>query len=172
MLNERDNEDAAARLKAGLEIGELLGAEGAGERVELAGDRVFDVGEFEQAISAGREGLRIAKEIGSDEGIMRAYINGSHAIEDAGNLEEALALGVERTSRVRRPARYPRTGSLETSCDARPRGACSGWVAMRRRSGSVSEALERATTRRSTSPRGALHGRPARAGARRHRTLE
>ena len=52
-------------------------------------------GEFDRAIATGRDGLRVSLEIGSVEEIMRAYINGSQAIEDAGRVEEALAMGIE-----------------------------------------------------------------------------
>jgi tetratricopeptide (TPR) repeat protein len=54
-----------------------------------------ELGEFERAIAAGREGLRIAKEIGSAEDIVRAYINGSQGLDNAGRIEEALAMGLE-----------------------------------------------------------------------------
>jgi tetratricopeptide (TPR) repeat protein len=52
------------------------------------------LGERERAIAAGRDGLRIAQGTGSAEYIVRAYI-GSQAIDDAGLLEEALAMGIE-----------------------------------------------------------------------------
>ena len=51
-----------------------------------------ELGEFERAIAAGREGLRIATEIGSAEDIVRAYINGSQGIDNAGRIDEALAM--------------------------------------------------------------------------------
>jgi hypothetical protein len=53
------------------------------------------LGEFERAIAAGREGLRLAQQIGSAEDIVRRYINGSQAIDYVGRIEEALALGME-----------------------------------------------------------------------------
>jgi|HubBroStandDraft_6_1064221.scaffolds.fasta_scaffold00380_7 DNA-binding CsgD family transcriptional regulator/tetratricopeptide (TPR) repeat protein len=95
ILNERDNE-ARPRLEEALRIAELLDA----RRVQSSALNslaivLSNLGEVEQAIVAGREGLRIAKEIGSVEEIMRAYVNGSNAIDAAGNVEEALALAVE-----------------------------------------------------------------------------
>ena len=37
----------------------------------------------------------MAEELGAPDEIVRAYINGSQAIDDAGRIEEALALGIE-----------------------------------------------------------------------------
>jgi ATP/maltotriose-dependent transcriptional regulator MalT len=52
-------------------------------------------GERRRAIEAGREGLRLSTELGDGPEITRAYINASQAIDDDGQLEEALALGLE-----------------------------------------------------------------------------
>jgi ATP/maltotriose-dependent transcriptional regulator MalT len=52
-------------------------------------------GDRQRAIAAGREGLRIATELEAGSETLRAYINGSQAIDDDGRLEEALALGLE-----------------------------------------------------------------------------
>ncbi|HEX4283098.1 MAG TPA: AAA family ATPase [Solirubrobacteraceae bacterium] len=95
MVNGRSPE-ARAPLEEALPLVELLGDRKLKARLlstltlVYAGD-----GEFERAIAAGREGLRIAKEIGSAEDIVRGYINGSQAIDDTGLIEEALALGIE-----------------------------------------------------------------------------
>jgi DNA-binding CsgD family transcriptional regulator/tetratricopeptide (TPR) repeat protein len=61
-----------------------------------------DTGERDRSIAAGREGLRIAKEIDSAVELVRAYINGSQAIDDAGLIEEALALGMEGIAEAER----------------------------------------------------------------------
>ena len=53
------------------------------------------LGEHERAITCGRQGLAIAQETGSAEQLTRAYINCSQAIDNAGRIEEALALGME-----------------------------------------------------------------------------
>jgi DNA-binding CsgD family transcriptional regulator len=52
-------------------------------------------GEHERAITSGRQGLAIAQETGSPYEIVRAYINCSQAIDNAGRIEESLALGME-----------------------------------------------------------------------------
>jgi ATP/maltotriose-dependent transcriptional regulator MalT len=52
-------------------------------------------GERREAIAAGREGLRIANELDAGGELLRAYINGSQAIDDDGRLEEAIALGLQ-----------------------------------------------------------------------------
>ena len=53
------------------------------------------LGEHERAISSGRRALAIAQETGSAEQLVRAYVNGSQAIDNAGRIEESLALGME-----------------------------------------------------------------------------
>jgi ATP/maltotriose-dependent transcriptional regulator MalT len=53
-----------------------------------------NLGEHERAISAGREGLRIAEAIDSAERPVLAYLNASQGIDDAGRVEEALAIGI------------------------------------------------------------------------------
>jgi ATP/maltotriose-dependent transcriptional regulator MalT len=53
------------------------------------------LGDYERAIGAGREGLRIATELHDGSEMLRGYINGSQAIDNAGRLEEALLLGLE-----------------------------------------------------------------------------
>jgi DNA-binding CsgD family transcriptional regulator len=52
-------------------------------------------GEHERAITSGRQGLAIAQETGSAEQLGRAYVNCSQAIDNAGRIEESLALGME-----------------------------------------------------------------------------
>src|SRR5581483_11463268 len=46
-------------------------------------------------ITAGQGGLRIATELDDGPEMLRAYINGSQAIDNAGRLEEALAMGLD-----------------------------------------------------------------------------
>lgn len=76
MLNEKASE-GQRRLQEGLRIAEHLGARKVQASAMNSLAIVFgDLGEFEQAIAAGRDGLWIAKESGSVEEIMRAYING------------------------------------------------------------------------------------------------
>lgn len=54
-----------------------------------------NLGELEQAIVAGRECIRLANQSGSAEQIARSYINGSQAIDDAGLIGDALAIGLD-----------------------------------------------------------------------------
>jgi DNA-binding CsgD family transcriptional regulator len=57
---------------------------------------VYDqLGDRQRAIAAGREGLRIATELEDGSEMLRAYINGSQAIDNDGRVEEALALGLQ-----------------------------------------------------------------------------
>jgi DNA-binding CsgD family transcriptional regulator/tetratricopeptide (TPR) repeat protein len=56
---------------------------------------VYDqLGYRQRAIAAGRDGLRIATELDDGPEMLRAHINGSQAIDNDGQLEEALALGL------------------------------------------------------------------------------
>jgi DNA-binding CsgD family transcriptional regulator len=95
MLNSRMTE-ARERLEEAIPLAEQLNAQAlhAGTLSSLA--IVYaNLGEPERAIVAGRESIRLATESGSAEQIGRAYINGSQAIDDAGLIEDALALGLE-----------------------------------------------------------------------------
>jgi DNA-binding CsgD family transcriptional regulator/tetratricopeptide (TPR) repeat protein len=57
---------------------------------------VYDqLGDRQRAIAAGRDGLRIATELGDGSEMLRAYVNGSQAIDNDGRVEEALALGLQ-----------------------------------------------------------------------------
>jgi DNA-binding CsgD family transcriptional regulator/tetratricopeptide (TPR) repeat protein len=57
---------------------------------------VYDqLGDRQRAIAAGRDGLLIATELQDGSEMLRAYINGSQAIDNDGRVEEALALGLQ-----------------------------------------------------------------------------
>jgi DNA-binding NarL/FixJ family response regulator len=57
---------------------------------------VYDhLGDRQRAIAAGRDGLRLATEAEDGPEMLRAYINGSQAIDNGGRVEEALALGLQ-----------------------------------------------------------------------------
>ena len=95
MVNGRSPE-ARAPLEEAIPLVELLGDRTLQARLLGTLAVVYaELGEFERAIAAGREGLQIAQETGSAEDIVRAYVNGSQAIDDAGRIEEALGLGIE-----------------------------------------------------------------------------
>jgi DNA-binding CsgD family transcriptional regulator/tetratricopeptide (TPR) repeat protein len=53
------------------------------------------LGEWHRAILAGRRGLELAVELEDGAEMLRGYINGSQVIDNAGHIEEALALGLE-----------------------------------------------------------------------------
>ena len=98
MVNGRMR-DARERLEEAIPVVELFGDRTLQTGVLSTLTIVYsELGEFERAIAAGREGLRIAEEIGSAEDILRAYINGSQGIDNAGRIEEALAMGLEGVS--------------------------------------------------------------------------
>ena len=95
MLNSRMIE-ARELLEEAIPLAEQLGALAlhAGALSALA--IVYsNLGELEQAIVAGRECIRLANQSGSAEQIARSYINGSQAIDDAGLIGDALAIGLD-----------------------------------------------------------------------------
>ncbi len=103
------------------------------------------LGEFERAIAAGREGLRIAT--GDRLGARRscaAYINGSQAIDDAGRIEEALALGIEGIAAAERLGMS--RGRRRSAADAGGLAAVADGSARRTPSGSIQPGLDGATT--------------------------
>ncbi|MBV9606946.1 MAG: AAA family ATPase [Solirubrobacterales bacterium] len=102
MVNDRPSE-ARAPLEEALPLAELLGDRRLKAQVLSTLTLVYaNLGEFEPAIAVGREGLRIANEVGSAEDIVRGYINGSQAIDDAGQIEEALTIGMEGVAAAER----------------------------------------------------------------------
>jgi DNA-binding CsgD family transcriptional regulator/tetratricopeptide (TPR) repeat protein len=84
------------RLEEAIPIADLLGARAVQASALNSLAIIYaDAGERDRSIAAGREGLRIAKEIESAGEMMRGYLNGSTAIYYAGLIEEALALVME-----------------------------------------------------------------------------
>ncbi len=59
-------------------------------------------GDYERGIASGLEGRRIAVESDLPEEVMRGYINGSQAMDDSGQLEAALELGLEGVEEAHR----------------------------------------------------------------------
>lgn len=88
--------EATEHLEQAIPVAELLDARAVKANVLNSLAIVYaEAGERDRSIRAGREGLRMAEELGAPDEIVRAYINGSQAIDDAGRIEEALALGME-----------------------------------------------------------------------------
>jgi class 3 adenylate cyclase len=67
-------------------------------------------GEYERGIGSGQEGLRVAIEHDLPEEVLRAYVNGSQALDDAGRLLEALEMGREGIAAARRLGMDRRSG--------------------------------------------------------------
>ncbi len=98
MVNGRMR-DARERLEEAIPLVKLLGARAVETALLSTLTGVYsELGEFERAIAVGRDGLQIAKEIGSADDIVRGYLNWSQAIDNVGRIEEALAIGVEGIS--------------------------------------------------------------------------
>jgi len=95
MLNDRPSE-ARVPLEEAISIAGRVGAQAARASALNSLTIVYSsLGDFERAITIGRDGLRLAEQIDSVEEIMRAYINLSQAIQDAGRIDESLAMAVE-----------------------------------------------------------------------------
>ena len=95
MLNDRPGE-ARGPLEEAISIAERVGAQEVRASALNSLAIVYgSLGDFERAIAAGRDGLRLAEQIGSVEEIMRAYVNTSQAIQDGGRIDESLAVAVE-----------------------------------------------------------------------------
>ncbi len=83
-------------LEEALALARLLGARIVESSVLNSLAIVYDqFGERERASAAGRAGLGIATELGDGSEMLRAYINGSQAIDNDGHVKEALAMGLE-----------------------------------------------------------------------------
>lgn len=95
MVNDRMRE-ARPRLEEAVPLAERLGERGLHVSSLSSLALVYaNLGQRAQAISAGREAVRLAATIDAGEHIVRAYINGSQGIDDAGRIEEALEIGLE-----------------------------------------------------------------------------
>jgi class 3 adenylate cyclase/tetratricopeptide (TPR) repeat protein len=102
MLISRYSE-ARRRLEEALEIAASIGS----PRVEASVLNSLAIvysedGEYARAIASGREGLRIATEFELVEEVMRAYVNGSQAMDNSGRMQDALELGIEGIEAARR----------------------------------------------------------------------
>jgi class 3 adenylate cyclase/tetratricopeptide (TPR) repeat protein len=102
MLTGRGRE-AQARLEEALELAMTLSAPHVQASTLNTLAIVYGlVGDMESAVASGRKGLKIAGEFGLATEILRAYVNGSQAIDDAGRPQEALAMGIEGIDAARR----------------------------------------------------------------------
>jgi class 3 adenylate cyclase/tetratricopeptide (TPR) repeat protein len=95
MLTGRMSE-ARGRLEQALELAAELSAPHVEASALNSLAMVYSMhGEHERAIASGRRALEIATEVSSAVEILRAYVNGSQAIDNAGRMQEALELGIE-----------------------------------------------------------------------------
>jgi DNA-binding NarL/FixJ family response regulator/tetratricopeptide (TPR) repeat protein len=83
-------------LEEALQLAERLADQAARASVLNSLTIVYDqFGDRQRAIAVGRAGLRIATELEDGPEMLRAYINGSQAIDNDGRVEEALTLGLQ-----------------------------------------------------------------------------
>jgi class 3 adenylate cyclase len=94
--------EARARLEEAREIARPLGSAAIEASVLNSLAIVYTrFGEYERGVASGQEGLRIARDHDLREEIMRGYVNGSQALDDAGRMREALAMGDEGIATAR-----------------------------------------------------------------------
>jgi tetratricopeptide (TPR) repeat protein len=103
MMLAGQGREARARLELALELAASLSA----PHVEASALNSLAIsyglsGEMELAIATGRRALKIATEFDLDFELLRAYVNGCQAIDDAGRVQEALDLGLEGVEAARR----------------------------------------------------------------------
>ena len=102
MLTGRGRE-ARGRIEEALELARTLKAPEVEAKALNTLAIVYGLfGEMQRAIAAGRRALEIATELGLTREIVRAYVNGSQAIDDAGRMREALEMGLEGIEVARR----------------------------------------------------------------------
>ena len=95
MLCNRTTE-SIARCEEALAIACTIGAEGVEAHVlNTTCGNLSAAGEFEQAITAAKQGLEIARRLGLVEEMSRPYVNGSDALDEAGHIEESIAMAWE-----------------------------------------------------------------------------
>jgi DNA-binding CsgD family transcriptional regulator/tetratricopeptide (TPR) repeat protein len=101
MLCDRTSE-SNSRCNEALAIARAVDAEAVEAHVlnTLSGN-LSRVGEFEQAIEATRQALAIARRHRLADEVHRSYINGSVALEEAGRVEESIALAWEGIASAR-----------------------------------------------------------------------
>jgi class 3 adenylate cyclase len=88
--------EARARLEEARQIAAPLGSPAIEASVLNSLAIVYTrFGEYERAIASGQEGLRVARDHDLREEVLRAYVNGSQALDNAGRMREALAMGRE-----------------------------------------------------------------------------
>ena len=143
MLTGRGRE-ARGRIEEALELARTLKA----PQVEAKALNTLAIvyglfGEMQRAIAAGRRALEIATELGLTREIVRAYVNGSQAIDDAGRVQEALEMGLEGIEVARRLG-FDRASGDQLRVQAAWRLARMGQLAEAERV--VRPALDAATT--------------------------
>jgi DNA-binding CsgD family transcriptional regulator/tetratricopeptide (TPR) repeat protein len=107
---------AVSRCEEAIAVARAIGA-GAEESHALStlGVCLDDLGELDQSIALHRQARRIAEEVGDAEAIVRTYINLSHALEQAGQIHDAIEDTREGYQRAHQLGLERATGSYVAS---------------------------------------------------------
>ena len=104
MLCNRTTE-SIARCEEALAIARTIRAEAVEAHVlNTTCGNLSAAGKFDQAITAAKQALAIARRLGLAEEMSRSYVNGSDALDEAGHIEESIAMareGIECRPRAR-----------------------------------------------------------------------
>ena len=90
------NEESSARCAEALGIARAIGAEAVEAHVlnTMCGN-LSAVGDLDRAVTAARQALTIARRLRLVEEMQRSYINGSDALDEAGHVQESIAMARE-----------------------------------------------------------------------------
>ena len=90
------NEESSARCTEALGIARAIGAEPVEAHVlnTMCGN-LSAVGDLDRAVTAARQALAIARRLRLGEEMQRSYTNGSDALDEAGHVEESIAMARE-----------------------------------------------------------------------------
>jgi tetratricopeptide (TPR) repeat protein len=98
------HEESSARCAEALAIARTVGAEAVEAHVlnTMCGD-LCEVGDTDRAVTAAREALAIARRLRLADEMQRSYTNGSDALDEAGYVEESIAMaraGIESAREI------------------------------------------------------------------------
>ena len=95
MLSGRAAE-SSARCEEAIEIARRVGARAVeAHALNTIGPNCTGIGEYARAVEATSRARRIARQLGQVEDVARSYINESDALDQAGRVEESIALALE-----------------------------------------------------------------------------
>jgi DNA-binding CsgD family transcriptional regulator len=102
MLSGRAAE-SSVRCEEAIEIARRVGAHAVEARaLNTIGPNYTGIGEYDRAVEVTSRARRIARELGEVEEVARSYINEGDALDQAGRVEESIAVALEGIGAVRK----------------------------------------------------------------------